>query len=69
MVAFALTIRSVGLALAGPLVMLLAGAASPDARWRELTVFAVVITLACVGLFRFALGLPIPVLIFPGFRL
>lgn len=68
-VAFALTIRSVGLAVAGPLVMLLGGAASPEVRWRELAVFAAVVTLACVGLFRFALGLPIPVLILPGFRL
>lgn len=68
-VAFALTIRSVGLALAGPLVMLLGGAASPEVRWRELVLFSAVITVACIGLFRFALGLPIPVLILPGFRL
>ena len=28
--------------------------------------FAVVMTAFCVGLFRFALGLPIPVLVIPG---
>lgn len=68
-VAFALTIRTVGLALAGPLVMLLGGAASPEVRWKELAIFTAVTTVACAGLFRFALGLPIPVLILPGFRL
>lgn len=68
-VAFALTIRTVGLGVAGPLVMLLGGAASPEVRWKELAIFTAVTTLACAGLFRFALGLPIPVLILPGFRL
>jgi len=65
-VAFALTIRSVGLVLAGPVVVVVSGAASPEARPVELVVFAVVMTAFCVGLFRFALGLPIPVLIIPG---
>jgi putative tricarboxylic transport membrane protein len=63
---FALTIRTVGLAIAGPLVVLISGAASPETRWRELAVFAVVITLFCVGLFRFLLRLPIPILHIPG---
>jgi putative tricarboxylic transport membrane protein len=66
LVAFALTIRSVGLVLAGPCVVLISGAASPETRPVELLVFAVVLTAFCVGLFRFALGLPIPVLIIPG---
>jgi putative tricarboxylic transport membrane protein len=65
-VAFALTIRSVGLVLAGPVVVLVSGAASPEARPVELVVFAAVMTAFCVVLFRFALGLPIPVLIIPG---
>lgn len=65
-VAFALTIRSVGLVLAGPVVVVVSGAASPEARPVELVVFAAVMTAFCVGLFRFALGLPIPVLIIPG---
>lgn len=64
--AFAVTIRLVGLALAGPLVVLVSGAASPEARPRELAIFAVVLTAFCVGLFRFALQLPIPILILPG---
>jgi putative tricarboxylic transport membrane protein len=66
LVAFALTIRSVGLAVAGPAVMLVSGAASAETRPVELVIFAVVLTAACIGLFRFALGLPIPVLIVPG---
>ena len=65
-VAFALTIRTVGLAVAGPLVVLVGGLASPESRPRELVVFALVMTAACVGLFRYALGLPIPVLVIPG---
>lgn len=65
-VAFALTIRTVGLAVAGPLVMIVGGAASPDTRPRELVIYAIVMTALCVGLFRFVLSLPIPVLIIPG---
>lgn len=68
-VAFALTIRDFGLAVAGPLAMIIGGFATPDARWRELIVFALVMTVFCVGLFRYALNLPIPVLILPGFRI
>jgi len=63
---FALTIRTPGLLVAGPLVVLVGGAASPESRPRELLIFAVVITLACAGLFRYALHLPIPVLVIPG---
>ncbi len=65
-VAFALSVRTVGLALAGPLVAMISGAASPETKLKELIVFAVVITAFCIGLFKFALNLPIPVLIIPG---
>ncbi len=61
-VAFALTIRSPGLAVAGPLVVLVSGAASPETRPRELVLFALVLTAACILLFRFLLHLPIPIL-------
>lgn len=64
--AFALTIRTVGLALAGPAVVIVSGLGSPEVRPKELVVFAVVITAFCIGLFRYALGLPIPVLLLPG---
>jgi hypothetical protein len=65
-VSFALTIRSVGLIVAGPAVAIISGAASPETRPIELLVFAVLITAFCVGLFRYALHLPIPILILPG---
>lgn len=59
---FALTIRSPGLAVAGPLVVLVGGAASPETRPRELVIFALVLSAACAVLFRFLLHLPIPIL-------
>jgi hypothetical protein len=65
-VTFALTIRTVGLAVAGPLVVVVGGAASPESRPRELVIFGLVMTAFCVALFRFVLSLPIPVLIIPG---
>lgn len=65
-VAFALTIRTVGLALAGPLVVIIGGSASAETRPRELVIFGVLMTALCVGLFRYVLSLPIPVLIIPG---
>lgn len=65
-VGFALTIRTVGLIVAGPLVAIVSGAASEETRPKELIVFAIVITAFCVGLFRYALQLPIPILILPG---
>jgi len=66
-VAFALTIRTLGLAVAGPLVVVVSGFASAETRPKELVVFALVMTAFCVGLFRYALSLPIPVLVIPGF--
>ena len=64
--AFALTIRTVGLALAGPLVVMIGGAASPESRFKELGIFAFLVTLVCIGLFRYALGLAMPILVIPG---
>jgi putative tricarboxylic transport membrane protein len=66
LVGFALTVRTVGLAIAGPLVVIVSGAASPETRPRELVVFALAMTAFCIGLFRYLLALPIPVLRLPG---
>jgi hypothetical protein len=63
---FALTVRTVGLAVAGPLVALIGGAASPETRFKELIIFAIVVTALSIGLFRYVLNLPIPILIIPG---
>ena len=66
-IAFAFTIRQFGLIVAGPLAMIVGGFATPEARFGELIVFAAIMTALCVGLFRYLLNLPIPILIIPGF--
>ena len=49
-----------GLVVAGPLAIIIAALAEHEARWGETIVFGVVMTAFCIGLFKFALGLPIP---------
>lgn len=61
-VMFAATIRPVGLAISGPLAILLSAMAERSTRPLEIIVFAVVMTAFCIGLFKFLLRLPIPVL-------
>src|SRR5882724_47975 len=51
LLAFALSIRTVGLAVAGPTVALISGAASPETRPRELLLFALLVTALSIGLF------------------
>jgi putative tricarboxylic transport membrane protein len=60
-VVFGLAVRPLGLAVAAPVALLVAALASRETRWLETAVFAVALTLFCLGLFKFALGLPIPV--------
>ena len=69
-VLFGLTIRGfelgpikvpqLGLVVSGPLVVLIAGLAAEDRSWKELIIFAVVMTTFCALLFKYALSLPIP---------
>ena len=59
-VLFGLTVRPFGLVVAGPLAVMVGAFASDEVRWKEALVFAVVMTAFCAGLFKFALGLPIP---------
>jgi putative tricarboxylic transport membrane protein len=63
-VIFSLTIRTLGLAFAGPLSMICASFASDEVRWKEAVLFALSMTAFCVLLFKVVLGLPIPVLAF-----
>jgi len=63
---FALTIRPLGLSVAAMLALVVSGFATPGARPRGLIVFAVLMTLACVVLFRYLLEISVPVLIVPG---
>jgi putative tricarboxylic transport membrane protein len=65
-VAFALTIRVFGLVVAGPLALIIGGFASDETRPKELILFAVLMTAFCVGLFRYLLNQPMPILIIPG---
>lgn len=61
-----ITMPAAGLAVAGPLAMFIGGFGTPDVRFKEIFIFAIVMTLFCVGLFRYALNLPIPILVIPG---
>ena len=59
-VVFALTIRDWGLAVAGPLVVLISACADRGVRFLEIMLFAVALTAFCAVLFKFLLRLPIP---------
>jgi hypothetical protein len=60
-VLFGLTIDPLGLACAGTLAVIFASLADPDTRPLEIIVFAIVITAVSIVLFKYLLGLPIPV--------
>ena len=55
-----LEIPALGLAVAGPLAVIVSGLADKDTRWGELILYAFVITALCAGLFKYVLRLPIP---------
>jgi Tripartite tricarboxylate transporter TctB family len=59
-VAFGLTVRPLGLIVAGPLAIAIGALASDEVRWRETILVGAAVTAFCIGLFKFALGLPIP---------
>lgn len=56
----ALNIPSLGLLVAGPLAIFVSGFASPEARYRELLILALLLTAFCMMLFGDLLNLPIP---------
>jgi putative tricarboxylic transport membrane protein len=58
---FAVAIRPLGLAVAGPLLIVISGMASHETRWKETFVFGIAMTVFCLVLFRLLLSLPIPV--------
>ncbi len=60
-VAFGLTIRPLGLAVAAPLAIVISAFAGREVKFGETMAFGVLMTLLCLGLFKYALGLPIPV--------
>jgi putative tricarboxylic transport membrane protein len=56
-----LSVPALGLAVAGPLTILISAQADRATRFLEALIFAVVLTAACIVLFRLLLRLPIPV--------
>jgi putative tricarboxylic transport membrane protein len=56
-----------GYAVAGFATMIVGGLASTEVRFRELVLVAVALTVFCVLLFTYGLGLSIPPLILPNF--
>jgi putative tricarboxylic transport membrane protein len=60
MVAFAMTVRPLGLAVAGPLAVIISAFATHEARWREIMLFGIALTAACIVLFKVLLRLPVP---------
>ena len=59
---FAATVRTLGLAFAGPLAIIISAFAEKHVRIKEIMIYAVVLTAACVVLFKYMLKLPIPIL-------
>jgi putative tricarboxylic transport membrane protein len=59
--AFAALIGPLGLALSTFIAILVAAAASPETRWREAVPFAAALTFFCTLLFRYLVGLAVPV--------
>jgi hypothetical protein len=66
LILFALTIRSLGFLVAGPLAMIVCGFATPEVRKIELVAFAAAMTAFCLFLFIYLLEQSIPVLRIPG---
>jgi Tripartite tricarboxylate transporter TctB family len=56
-----LTLPALGVTGATPLAIMVAGFADKQTHWKQLAVFAVCLTAFCTLLFRFTLGLPLPV--------
>ena len=57
---FAATIRGLGLGVAGPLAVIISSLADRDTRLIEIVPFALVMTAVSALLFKWLLGLPIP---------
>lgn len=63
---FSFTIRSFGLTVASMLALVVSGFATSEARPREVVIFAIAITLSCVIIFRYILGMSVLVFAIPG---
>ena len=59
-IVFAMSVRTLGLAIAGPLAVIISAFADKDSRPVEVLVFAAIMSVGCIALFKYALRLPIP---------
>jgi Tripartite tricarboxylate transporter TctB family len=57
-----LKIPQLGLIVAGPLAVIISSMADKDTRPVEIVIFTIVLTAVCIGVFRFLLRLPLPIL-------
>lgn len=57
-----IVIPQLGLAIAGPLTVVVSSLADRETRPVEIVIYTVVLTAACVAMFKFLLRLPIPIL-------
>jgi hypothetical protein len=57
-----LKIPQLGLIVAGPLAVIVSSMADRDTRPLEIIIFTAVLTALCIGVFRYLLRLPIPIL-------
>lgn len=55
-----ISVPALGLLVAGPLVMIIAGLAADDLNIKQLLIFTVGMCAACIAMFKYALSLPIP---------
>lgn len=53
-------IPALGLLVSGPLLIFFSGLAADDRKFKELVIFALAMSAACILLFKYALSLPIP---------
>jgi putative tricarboxylic transport membrane protein len=60
MVAFASTVRPLGLVVAGPLALAISVLATRETRLGEITAFGLALVVFCIVLFKFLLRLPVP---------
>jgi Tripartite tricarboxylate transporter TctB family len=64
-VAFAVSIRPLGLVISGLASFLISALGTPETRWVETLIVGVCLTIGCAFLFPYVLGLPMP--LFPRF--
>jgi hypothetical protein len=64
-VAFAVSIRPLGLVISGLASFLISALGTPETRWVETLIVGVCLTIGCAVLFPYVLGLPMP--LFPRF--